>query len=123
MPSLFIFALESAIRTVHVNQDGLELYVTHQLLVYADHINIRGGSVRTIKKNTEGFIVTSKETGLDADANKTNYMVMSRDPKAGRSHRIKSDSSSFARMEQMKYLGTTVTIRISIQEEIKMRLK
>jgi hypothetical protein len=35
----------------------------HQLLVHADDINILGGSIRTIKKNTEALIVTSK--GLD----------------------------------------------------------
>jgi len=49
----FNFALECALRSVQVNQDGLKLHGTHQLLVYADNINILGGSVRTIKKNTE----------------------------------------------------------------------
>jgi len=60
-------------------QGVLKLNVTHQRLVYADDVNVLGGSVRTIKINTEALIVISKENGLEENANKTNYMVMSRD--------------------------------------------
>ena len=49
-PMIFIFALEFAIRRVPVNQDGLKLNGTHQLLVYADDVNIMGGRIQTIKK-------------------------------------------------------------------------
>ena len=49
----FNFALECVLRKVQVNQDGLKLNGTHQLLVYADNISILGGSVHTIKENTE----------------------------------------------------------------------
>jgi len=50
-------------------------------------------------------------------------MVMSRDQDAGQSHNIKTDKSSFERVEEFKYLGTTLTNQDSIQEEIKSRLK
>ena len=50
-------------------------------------------------------------------------MVMSRDQNAGRSHNIKTDNSSFERVEQFKYLGTTLTYQNSIQKEIRSRLK
>jgi len=46
-------------------------------------------------------------------------MAMTRDRNAGRSNDIKIDGGSFERVEQFKCLGTTLTHRDSIQEEIK----
>jgi len=56
----------------------LKLNGIHQLLVYADDINRLRGSIHTIKKKKETLLVSSKETGLDVNADKTKYMVMSR---------------------------------------------
>ena len=53
------------------NQDGLKLNGTHQLMVYADDVNILGGSVHTVKKNVEASIVGGKETGLEVNYDKT----------------------------------------------------
>jgi hypothetical protein len=50
-PLLFNFVVEYAVRRVRVNQDGLNLNGTHQLLVYANGVNMLGGSVHTVKKN------------------------------------------------------------------------
>jgi hypothetical protein len=50
------------------------------------------------------------------------YMAMSRDQNAGRTHNIKTDNSSFERVEEFNYLGTTLTNQNSVQEEIKSRL-
>jgi len=75
---LFNFGLEYAIRRVHVNQDGLKLNGTCQLVAYAD-VNISGRRIHTVGKNTDVLVVASKETGLEVNAVKTKYMVMSRD--------------------------------------------
>ena len=102
----------------------MKLNGTYQLLVYADDANIMGGSVRTIQENAALVgLVASKETGLEVNADKTKYMAISRDEKAGRSHSINIDNRSFERLEEFKYLGTTLTNQKSIQEEIKSRLK
>jgi len=122
-PLLFNFALEYAIRRVQVNQDGLKLNGTHYLLVYVDDVNILGGGVHTVKENAEALIVASKKIGLEVNVDKTKYMVMFRDQNAGQSHNMKTDNSSFGRVEEFKYLGTNLPYQNSIQEEIKSRLK
>ena len=76
-PLLFNFALEHAIRRVQVNQDGLKLNGTHQLLVYADDVNILGGNAHTVKENAEALVGATKEMGLEVNADKTKYMFMS----------------------------------------------
>jgi hypothetical protein len=61
-PLLFNFALEYTIRRVQVNQDGLKLNDTHQLVVYTDGVTIQEGSVHTIKENAEALDFALKET-------------------------------------------------------------
>ena len=60
-PLLFNFTLEYAISRVQVNQDGLKLNGTHQLLAYADEINILGGSIHTVQENAEALVVATKD--------------------------------------------------------------
>jgi hypothetical protein len=82
-----------------------------------------GGSVHTKKKKAEAIVVALKEIGLEVNADKTKYMLMSRDQDVGRNHNIVTDNSSFEGVEDFKYLGTTLTNQNSIQEEIKSGLK
>jgi hypothetical protein len=54
-----------------------------KLSVYADDVNVLGRIVRSMEKNTEALVVASKEVGLEVNADKTKYVVMSQDQKAG----------------------------------------
>jgi len=72
-------ALEYAIKRVQVNQNGLKLNGTHQLLVYNDEVNMLEVSVHSMKDNAEALLVANKENGLGVNADKTKYVVMSLD--------------------------------------------
>ena len=67
--------------------------------------------------------MASRELDFEVNADKTKYMVMSRDQNRGRSDSMKTENSSFESVEDLKYLGTNLTDQNSIQEEIKSRLK
>ena len=122
-PMRFNFALVYAIRRVQVNQDGLKLNGTHQFLAYADDVNILGRSIHILKENAEALVAATREIGLEVNADKTKYMVVSRDQNVGRIHSVRIDNSTFERVEEFKYLGTTLTNLNSIAEEIKSRLR
>ena len=81
------------------------------------------GSVYTIKKNAEALVVASMESGLEVNAEKTKYIVITRDQDAGRSQNIKTDNSFFERVEKFRYLGKTLTNQNSILGAMKRGLK
>jgi hypothetical protein len=86
---LFNFALVYAIGKVQENQVGLKFNGTHQLLAYADDVNLLGDNIETINKNTETLINASKEVGLEENIEKTKYMLVSHDQNAGQIWDIK----------------------------------
>jgi hypothetical protein len=108
-PLLFNVAFEYAIRKVQENQVGLKLNETHQLLAYADDVNLLGDNIDIINKNTQTLIDASKGVVLEVNIEKTKYMLVSRDQNAGQNRDIKIGNRSFENVLQFKYLGMTVT--------------
>jgi hypothetical protein len=74
--------LEYAKWRVQENQEGLKLNGTHQLLAYADDVNVVGENIDTIRK-TQVLVDAGKEVGLEVNSEKTKCMLMSRSQKVG----------------------------------------
>jgi hypothetical protein len=101
---------------------GPKLNGTHQLLAYADDVNLLGDNIDTIKKDTETLIDASKWVGLEINVEKTKHMLLSRHHNAGQNRDIKIANRSFEDVSQFKYLEITASNKHLVQEEIKRRL-
>ena len=58
---------------------GLELNGKHQLLAYADDVNMLGENLQTVREHVEIFIKAIKDIGLEVYSEKTKYMIISRE--------------------------------------------
>jgi hypothetical protein len=88
---------------------GLKWNGTHQLLVYADEVNLLGDNINTIQKNIETLTDASKEVGLKVNAEKTKYKLLFHHQNAVQNHDIQTANRSFENVAQFKYLGMKVT--------------
>jgi hypothetical protein len=70
----FSFSLEYSIKKVQENQVRLKPNGAHQLLTYADNVNLLDDNINTIKKITETLIDGSKEVGLEVNTEKTKFL-------------------------------------------------
>jgi hypothetical protein len=93
---------------------GLELNGTHQLLAYADDVNLLGD-------NTGTLIDASKEVGPEINVVETKYMLLSRHQNVSRNRDIKIAHRLFGNVSRIKYLEATVTNQNLTQEEVKRR--
>jgi late competence protein required for DNA uptake (superfamily II DNA/RNA helicase) len=82
---------------------GLKLYGTHQLLIYADDVNLLGDNIDAIKKNMETLFDGSKEVGLEVNTEKTKYMLLSRHQNAGQSYYIKIPNRCFENVPKFRF--------------------
>jgi hypothetical protein len=80
-------------------------------LVYAD-VSLLGDSVNTIKKNTETLLDASRDIGLEINAEKTKYMIMSRHPNSGQNQNIRIANESFERWQSSNTWGLKHRLRV-----------
>ena len=85
---------------------------------FAYDVNILEGSLHNLKENAEALVAAAGEIGLEVSADKTKYMVMSGEQNVGRIDSVRMDNCTFERVEEFKYLGTTLTHQNSIPEEL-----
>jgi len=97
----------------------LKLNGTHKLLAYVDDANILGGSIHTLKENAEALVAATREIGLEVSADKTKYMVMSRDQNSGRIHSVRIDNITFEKVEEFKYWVQLSQIKILLRKKLR----
>jgi hypothetical protein len=63
--------------------------------VYVNDVNLLADIVNTIIENTETLLDASRDIGVDINAEKTKYMIMSCDPNSGQNQNIRIANESF----------------------------
>jgi hypothetical protein len=88
-------------------------------LVYANDVNLLGDIVNTIQENIERLLEAIRDIGIEINAEKTKYMIMSRHLNSGQTQNIRIANESFENVAKFKYLGTKLTNQNEIHDEMK----
>ena len=88
---------------------GLDINGNHQLLAYADGVNLLGDDIRTIERNADVLLNACKDIGLAVHTGKTKYMEMGHNRGVIESEHIKIGSNSHQKVKTSKYLGSLLT--------------
>ena len=81
---------------------------THQVLTYADDVNLIGDDIRTIERNAEVLLNAYKDIGLAVNTGKTKYMEIGRNRNTIANEHIMIGSNSYEKVKSFKYLGSLV---------------
>jgi hypothetical protein len=87
---------------------GLKLNGTHQLLTYADYVNLLGENIHTINKNLKTLIDVSKEVGLKINVEETKYMLLSHHWNAGQNRDIKKIKQIIQKCVTVQIFGNNI---------------
>ena len=96
---------------------------THQVLAYADDVNLIGDDIRTTERNADTLLNACKKIGLSVNTGKTKYMEIGNNRGMIANVDIKISSNSYEKVKTFKYLGSLLTHQNYIREEIKCGLK
>jgi hypothetical protein len=87
---------------------GLKLNGPHELLAYADDVNLLGDNVVAVSKSTDTLIDACKEVSLEIKEEETKYRLLSGHQNVARKQDIKIANRLFENVSQFKFLGMTV---------------
>ena len=104
MPLLSNFALEYVIRKAQETILGPDINSNHQVLAYADDVNLIGDDIRTIERNADVLLNACKDIGLAVNTVNTKYMKIGRQRGMIANEHMRIGSQYYDKVKTCKYL-------------------